>query len=92
MFQICVKMDGQVLNASWPSVSWMWKIMGEKDIVKMNAKYSNNPSLVPEANFTQSGAVNIIAVPASFSSGRHNLHNGTLPRQQSPNKHGSRQP
>lgn len=52
----------------------------------MTAKYSNAPSLVPEANFTQSGAVNITAAPASFSSGRHHLHNETLPRQQSPNK------
>lgn len=66
--------------------------MGKKDIVKMTAKYSNNPSLVPEANFTQSGAVNIMAEPASFSSGRHNLHNETLPRQQSPNRQRSRQP
>lgn len=66
--------------------------MGKKDIVKMTAKYSNDPSLVPEANFTQSGAVNIMAAPASFSSGTHHLHNETLPRQQSPNKHRSRQP
>lgn len=65
--------------------------MGRKDIVKMIAKYSSDPSLVPEANFTQSGAVNIMGAPASFSSGRHHLHNETLPRQQSPNKHGSRQ-
>lgn len=65
--------------------------MGNKDIVKMTAKYSNDPSLVPEANFTQSGAVNITAAPASFSSGRHHLHNEALPRQQSPNKHGTRQ-
>ena len=65
--------------------------MGNKDIVKMTAKYSSDPSLVPEDNFTQSGAVNITAAPASLSSGRHHLHNETLPRQQSPNKHGSRQ-
>lgn len=57
----------------------------------MTAKYSSAPSLVPEANFTQSGAVSITAAPASFSSGRHHLHNETLPRQQSPNKHVSRQ-
>lgn len=56
----------------------------KKDIVKMTAKYSNSPSLVPEANLTQSGGVNIVAAPASFSSGRHNLHNETLPRQHSP--------
>lgn len=66
--------------------------MGKKDIVKMTANYSNNSSLVPEANFTQSEAVNIMAAPASFSSGRHNLHNETLPRQQSPNNHMSWQP
>ena len=65
--------------------------MGKNDIGKMSAKYSNSPSLVPEANFTQSGAVNIMAAPASFSSGRRNLHNETLPRQQSPNKLRSRQ-
>lgn len=58
-------------------------IGGKKDIVKMTAKYSDSPSLVPEANLTQSGAVNIVAAPASFSSGRHNLHNETLPRQHS---------
>lgn len=81
----------QVLNASGPSVSKMWERIKKKDIVKMTAKYSNAPSLVPEANFTQSGAASITAAPASFSSGRHHLHNETLPRQQSPNKHGSRQ-
>lgn len=78
-------MKRQVSNASWPSVSRMSGIIGgKKDIVKMTAKYSNSPSLVPEANLTQSGAVNIVAAPASFSSGRHNLHNETLPRQRSP--------
>lgn len=35
--------------------------MEKKDIVKMTAKYSNDPSLVPEANFTQSGAASITA-------------------------------
>ncbi len=65
--------------------------MEKKDIVEMTAKYSNDPSLVPEANFTQSGAVNIMAATASFSSGRHHLHNETLPRQQSPSKRRSHQ-
>lgn len=65
--------------------------MEKKDIVKMTAKYSNDPLLVPEANFTQTGAVNITPAPASFSSGRNYLHNEMLPRQQSPNKHWSRQ-
>lgn len=84
-------MKKQVLNVSGLSISRMLERIGKKGIVKKTAKYSNNPSLVPEANFTQSGAANITAAPASFSSGRHHLHNETLPRQQSPNKHGSRQ-
>lgn len=60
-------------------------------IVKMTAKNSNNLSLVPEANFTQSVEVSIMLAPASFSSGRHHLHNEERPWQQSPIKHESRQ-
>lgn len=82
----------QALNVSRPSVSKIQERTEKKDIVKMTAaKNSNDSSLVPEANFTQSGAVNIMAAPASFSSGRHHLHNEALPRQQSASKHGRRQ-
>lgn len=36
---------------------------GKKDVVEMTADYSNNPSLVPQAGLTQSGAVNTTAAP-----------------------------
>ena len=67
----------------------------KQDIVRMISKYSSDPSLVPEADFTQSGVASITAVPASFtrslSGERHHLHNETQPRQQSPSERRSPQ-
>lgn len=81
---LSVKKDDIGVKVSGCVKEWRRKIL-------LTDKYSNNPSLVPEASFTQSGAESITPAPASFSSGRYHLHNETLPQQRRLQKHENRQ-